>query len=157
MVDTAPRSVRVSSLQRRIEERVANPLLRWLLRSRLHWLASRWLLLLSYTGRRSGRRYTTPVAYARHEGDVLVATPERESDWWRNFTEPRRCGLWLRGVDRAATGRVVTGADRERLLAAYVERHGLLGRLFGIDGPDDVARASREVAVVRFSLREKQE
>jgi hypothetical protein len=43
--------------------RVINPLVRWLIRSPLHWLASRRLALITYTGRRSGRAYTIPVGY----------------------------------------------------------------------------------------------
>jgi hypothetical protein len=40
-----------------ILNRAVNPLVGWLLRSWLHWLASRRLALISYTGRRSGRRH----------------------------------------------------------------------------------------------------
>lgn len=40
-----------------------NPLVRWLMRSPLHWLASRRVALISYTGRRSGRRFTIRVGY----------------------------------------------------------------------------------------------
>jgi deazaflavin-dependent oxidoreductase (nitroreductase family) len=151
-------SNRISPLQRGIEERVANPLFRWLLRTRLHWLASRWLVLLSYVGPRTGRRYTTPVAYARSEGNVVVVTPNRESNWWRNFTEPRACRLWLRGTARTATGVVVTGTERERLLAAYVDSHGLLGRSLGADGratPEELARTNRTLTVVRFTLEDE--
>ena len=41
---------------------------------------------ISYTGRKSGARFTLPVAY-RLRGDTVtiqVAMPERKN-WWRNF------------------------------------------------------------------------
>jgi hypothetical protein len=38
--------------------RAINPLVRWLIRSPLHGLASRRNALITYTGRRSGHRYT---------------------------------------------------------------------------------------------------
>ncbi|MFB6108511.1 MAG: nitroreductase/quinone reductase family protein [Haloplanus sp.] len=150
-------SPRVGPVQRTLERRVANPLARSVLRSRVHWVVSDWFVLVSYVGRRSGRRYTFPVAYHRLDGAIVVATPKRESNWWRNFREPRSCRVWLRGDARAATGEVVTGDERGALLAAYVERHPRLGRLLGVDAalvarPDRLAESSRDVAVVRFVL-----
>ncbi|GAA1736768.1 hypothetical protein GCM10009809_34970 [Isoptericola hypogeus] len=46
----------------------------------------RYLTIVSYTGRRSGRRFSIPVGY-RRSGDVVVI-PVGLSDaksWWRNF------------------------------------------------------------------------
>ena len=50
------------------------------------WL-SRYLTVVSYTGRRSGRTFSTPVGY-RRKGDVVtiaVMMPDVKN-WWRNFT-----------------------------------------------------------------------
>ena len=43
-----------------------------LLRSPLHRLSSGSLLLISYRGRRSGRRFTIPVMYAEREGTLTI-------------------------------------------------------------------------------------
>jgi hypothetical protein len=67
--------------------RTVNPLLRGLLRSPLHRVASGSLALLTVTGRSSGRRYSFPVGY-RREGEVVtiaVGAPRRKR-WWRNLT-----------------------------------------------------------------------
>jgi len=67
--------------------RVGNPLVKGLLRSPLHGLASGRLALISVTGRKSGDVFTFPVMYTR-EGDVVtvvVGWPERKV-WWRNLT-----------------------------------------------------------------------
>jgi F420H(2)-dependent quinone reductase len=64
-----------------------NRIVRGLLRSPLHRLASGRLALITVTGRRSGRRYTIPVAYSQ-EGErvsIEVGWPERKV-WWRNLT-----------------------------------------------------------------------
>jgi hypothetical protein len=70
-----------------ILNRTVNPLVGWLLRSPLHRLASRRLALISYTGRRSGRRHTIPVGYQMDGVDVTmtVGSPERKV-WWRGLT-----------------------------------------------------------------------
>lgn len=136
----------VSPLQRTVERRVANPLLRGLLRSPLHRPASRWLVLVSYVGRRSGDRHSFPAVYARAGGALVVVTPAGESNWWHNFTGERYCTVWLRGSPRSAVGEVLDGERRASALAAYLDAHPALGRLVGArDDPD-------ALAVVRFAV-----
>jgi hypothetical protein len=64
-----------------------NPLVRLLIRSPLHPLASRRLALITYTGRRSGRRYTIPVGYqmADLQVTITVGSPDHKV-WWRSLT-----------------------------------------------------------------------
>lgn len=59
------------------------------LRASPRWGAAvrRRLTVVTYRGRRSGREFSTPVAYT-HRGStvaITVAIPERKK-WWRNFT-----------------------------------------------------------------------
>jgi len=66
-----------------------NPVVRAVLRSPAHRLLSRRLLLLTYTGSRSGAEHTIPVGYVR-DGDGLLVTvgwPERKL-WWRSLRAP---------------------------------------------------------------------
>ena len=101
----------LTSLFRYLETYVANPILRVLLRSPLHVIASDWLLLLSYRGRRSGTRYTTPVAYQR-DGDAIVVTTLREPVvWWRNFRESHPATLWIEGEPVRVRGRAILDPD----------------------------------------------
>ncbi len=60
-----------------------NPLFVWLLRSPLQGLASGGLMLLTFTGRRSGRKFTIPVGYQR-DGDVLtvMVSYAARKQWW---------------------------------------------------------------------------
>ena len=64
--------------------RLVNPFFEALLRSPLHFLVSNRLLLITFTGRRSGEEFTTPVAYDR-DGETLAITSTTDSDWWRNL------------------------------------------------------------------------
>lgn len=56
--------------------RVLNVWVGLLLRSPLHGLAGGRIMLLTVTGRRSGRSLTVPVSYLRHEGVMIVVKPE---------------------------------------------------------------------------------
>jgi len=96
-----------------------NPVVRAVLRSPAHRLLSGRLLLLSYTGRRTGERHTIPVQYVR-EGETLLVTvgwPERKV-WWRSLREPgTRVSLMLAGRRREAIAgvRETTSAVTVRL------------------------------------------
>jgi hypothetical protein len=71
----------------RLMNRTVNPLLRAVLRSPFHRLASGRFALVTYTGRRTGREHTIPTFY-RDKGDevtIAVGWPERKV-WWRNLT-----------------------------------------------------------------------
>lgn len=52
----------------------------------LGWIVGRNLAVITYTGRRSGRTISTPVAYRRHgDGLQITANMPDAKTWWRNF------------------------------------------------------------------------
>lgn len=84
--------------------RIANPMVKALLRSPLHRVLDRQVVLLTVTGRRSGREYTVPVG--RHqEGDTLVVLAE---------------GTWRLNLRGGASVRVLADG-RERTVHAELE------------------------------------
>jgi deazaflavin-dependent oxidoreductase (nitroreductase family) len=73
------------------------------------------LMLISYTGRKTGRAYRQPVSYAR-DGDRLL-TPGG-GRWTLNLRDGRPVRIRVRGRDRMARPELVTDpAEVERLLA----------------------------------------
>ena len=64
-----------------------------LLRSPLHGLMSKKFLLLTFNGRKSGKRYDIPVAYAR-DGDAFSMTTD--SPWWKNLRGESGVGVPVR-------------------------------------------------------------
>lgn len=91
-----------------------NPVVRALLRSPLHRLLSGRLMLLTFTGRKSGRRYTTPVSYMRF-GEIILSSTR--SAWARNLQGGVPVALLLRGEQH--TGRADLITDEEGMTAAY--------------------------------------
>lgn len=92
--------------------RTVNPIVKGLLRSPLHALASSSVALITVTGRRSGREYTFPVNYSEEDDLLLirVGAPERKH-WWRNLVPPAPVRVRLRGVER--TGRAIARGDEQ--------------------------------------------
>jgi deazaflavin-dependent oxidoreductase (nitroreductase family) len=78
------------------------------LRSPLHALMSGRFMIIEFTGRKSGRRYATPVAYVR-EGDRLLLSTD--SPWWRNLAGGAPVRVRLQGRDMAGTGTAVTDPE----------------------------------------------
>lgn len=70
-------------------------------------LLGRSMVTVSYTGRKSGKRISLPVAYRRRGDEVVigVAMPERKQ-WWRNFAG-QGADLTLHFPDGDRTGRAV--------------------------------------------------
>ena len=99
--------------------RISNVVPRALLRSPLHGLLSRGVLLITVTGRRSGRAITTPVHYVQR-GDAVYITSRRGRRWWRNVQPPARVTLRLRGHSRRGLGGVLEDeAGRAEARAAF--------------------------------------
>ena len=92
-----------------------NRVIRGLLRAPLlSRLAGRRLITVYVTGRKSGRRYAVPVAYTRHEGDLLVGTP---FGWGRNLRTGEAVTIRLKGRRRLAD--VLVLADEREVVDAY--------------------------------------
>jgi hypothetical protein len=77
---------------------IINPMMRLLLRSPLHFVQSKSLMLITFTGRKSGRRFTTPVRYVR-VGDTVRCFTSPENLWWRNLRGGAAVLLRLEGKE----------------------------------------------------------
>ncbi len=135
----------------------------WILRSPLRFLLDSTLMLVTVTGRKSGRRYTIPVGYQR-SGDriTVLVSRARTKQWWRNFREPGPITVYTRGRTLGGTAAVVS-PDTPEFLAAFqttFDRMPWLGPQFGVRGlggkrrltGEEHAVLAREGAVVRIEL-----
>ena len=77
---------------------VINPMTRMLLRSPLHFLQSKSLMLITFKGRKSGRLFTTPVRYVR-VGDTVRCFTSAENLWWRNLRGGAPVSLRIEGKE----------------------------------------------------------
>ena len=96
-------------------QNLVNRIIRGLLRAPLvSRLAGGRLITLYVVGRKSGRRYAVPVAYTRHEGDLLVGTP---FGWGRNLRTGEAVTIRFKGRRRLADVRVL--AEEREVVDAY--------------------------------------
>jgi deazaflavin-dependent oxidoreductase (nitroreductase family) len=136
-----------------------NPLVVRLLRSPLHRVLGGGLMLITVTGRRTGRVYTIPVGYQR-DGDVLhvLVSKARRKQWWRNFRSAAPLQVELRGERFAAVGRVVDPRSEQfvRVVEATLRRLPLLARQLGVawDARAGLSGAQREMLARETALVE---
>jgi hypothetical protein len=81
--------------------RLLNHAVAALLRSPLHGLISRDLMLITFTGRKSGRSYTTPVTYSQQGEQIVFHSTQR---WWKNLEGSALVTLRLRGREQGLSG-----------------------------------------------------
>ena len=104
----------ISRIPFTVVNNVVNPVIAAVLRSPAHQLLSHNMLLLTVTGRRSGKRFTFPVSYVRRAGDTVnigIVMPESKL-WWRNLTDGGApVTVLLRGSEIDGFGVVVRKAN----------------------------------------------
>jgi len=76
--------------------RLINPFVVLLAKSPLHFLISSQVLVVTYTGRKSGKYFTVPVSYHKHE-HTLTAVTLRTNLWWKNLKNLESAEIWFKG------------------------------------------------------------
>ena len=142
-----------------LTNRVANPVLRALLRSPAGRRLGRHLAVIRYTGARTGRRRELVTGCARSGAAAWIWVGGAQSKrWWRNFRTPAPVELWLAGEHLAGRGVAVEGAvDPEGCrqgVAAYVGSVPGGGRAMRLKAPPDRLTSDelRGIVLVRVDV-----
>jgi hypothetical protein len=127
----------------------------------LHRLVSRNLLLLTYTGRKSGKRYTTPVGYHRH-GETFTILTKRFRTWWRNFQPSAPVEVYLEGKAYHGEGHALT--DASAIIPIFTDslaKNSMDADIFGVHldplgvpNSEDIRRIAPNVVVLQITLNE---
>lgn len=111
-----------------------------------HSLLGRGMLLLTTTGRKSGRAYTTPLQYFKDGDDIVIvgsnAGNEKHADWWLNLLADPEAEVQVRRNSRRMRAEEVLDEERERLWPLLVEWYPSYARY--------QQRTHRRVPVVRL-------
>lgn len=114
------------------------------------------LMVLTHTGRKSGKQYRQPLNYAIADGAVYcVAGFGAGSDWYKNIIINPRVQVWLPNGWWEGTAQDVTDTpERLRLIRAVIRASGFAGRMAGIDAnameDTELDRLTREYRLIRI-------
>ena len=99
---------------------LANAIATTILRSPWHSMRSDHLLLLTFTGRKSGKEFTTPMRYVQ-EGQTLRLVVVK-SLWWKNLVGDATVRVLLRGEMRSGTAEVLPEVDGDVVVKIHLTR-----------------------------------
>jgi deazaflavin-dependent oxidoreductase (nitroreductase family) len=135
-----------------------NGFISWVLRSPLHGMLSNGMMLITVTGCKTGKKYTTPVGYFRQNGDLWVLT-SRDRTWWKNLQNGAEVSLLLKREYLHAVAKPELNSKAvESLMCQYIKHIPQAARSMGIrvehgtPNLEDIARATKDRLFVRISL-----
>ncbi len=110
-------------------------------------LAGRPMLLLTTTGRKSGRSRTTPLQYFEDGGNMIVIASNGGNTWhpawWLNLERNPEAEVQVRSDKRQVTAERAEGEERERLWEAAVETYS------GYEGYQRTTKREIPVVILR--------
>lgn len=136
-----------------------NPIMIWLLKSPLHGMISKSVMLVTVIGRKSGRSISTPTNYIRDENTLWVIS-WRERTWWRNLRRGAYVRVLLAGRGAEGHGQVIEEEkavaqslqDYYRKVPQYAKYVGIGLDAAGLPVYRDCERAAQKMVVVRIVL-----
>ena len=135
-----------------------NPAMNTLLKSPAHGVISRRIMSVRYRGRKTGKRYATPVSYLRETNTVFCFT---NGSWRHNFLHPhpvelRIRGRWHKGIAQASPA---SDADNTKTMARYFTAVPADAKFYGVRFDQHgkveistVARAAQAMTMIRIDL-----
>lgn len=135
-----------------------NDFMSWVLRSPFHGMLSGGMMLITVTGKRTGKKYTTPVGYYV-EGEYLWIITSRERKWWRNLQGGAAVDLLLKRKPVQAFAEVETDEKSvEARMYEYLRHVPQAAKRMGIrvqdNQPDgsDIARTAKDRLFLKLKL-----
>lgn len=137
---------------------IVNKTMKFMLRSPLHGMVSKTVLLITFAGRKSGKSYTTPVSYSQDGDQVYIFT---HAAWWKNLPSGAQATLRIRGRELQGLAEPVA-EDKQAVtsgLIAHLRKVPSDARYYDVTFDDhgnprteEVEKAAQTVVMIRFRL-----
>ena len=135
-----------------------NDFMSWVLRSPFHRMLSNGTMLITVTGRKTGKTYTTPVGYYQEDGYLWILT-SRDRTWWKNLQSGAQVKLLLkRKPVNGFAETVLDGKTVEAHMFEYLQHVPQAAKPLGIrvenkiPNAEDVARIAKDRLFVKIKL-----
>ncbi len=135
-----------------------NDFMSWVLRSPFHSMLSNGMMLITVTGRKSGKTYTTPVEYYEEDGYLWVLS-SRGRTWWRNLQGGANVKLVLKHNPASGFAEAeLDGKAVETRLFEYVRQMPQAAKPMGIrvenktPNLEDIQRIAKDRLFVKIKL-----
>ena len=131
-----------------------NNTMKLILRSPVHGVVSKTILLITFTGRKTGKTYTTPVSYSRSGDEIYIFT---HAAWWKNLRSDAPVTLRIQGREFQGLAQPVAGDPQAvaARLAAHLQQVRSDAPFYGVTfddrgdpRPEEVAKAAQDVTMI---------
>jgi len=123
---------------------IVNRTMKFVLRSPMHGIVDKTVLLITFTGRKSGKTYTTPVSYSQAGDQVTIFT---HADWWKNLRGDMSVILHIRGRELQGLAEPIA-EDKQAIavgLAEHLQKVRSDAKYYGVTFDDNGTPRSEEV------------
>lgn len=139
--------------------KVLNPLIIILLHSPIHFILSKRIMVLTFYGHKSGKKYRTPLSYLKVEEDILCVT-SLENVWWRNLVDESKVLVTIKGKTLEAAGLAVKDFDEVKNGLVNILNHNSIDSYFakvrlidGIPNMQDIEKAAPIHVLIKIKLQ----
>jgi deazaflavin-dependent oxidoreductase (nitroreductase family) len=109
-----------------------NPVMKQIARSHVQLMRANLLpgmsekaMVLTTTGRKSGRQFSVVVRYVRDGGTIVALNPGGESNWFKNLEATPQATLEIKGTKYDVVASKVTDpAERQHIFELFEAGHG---------------------------------
>jgi len=137
--------------------RLINPVMTFFLN---RGMGAKTLMILEFTGRKTGKLYSLPVGYMQRDQTVYCYTPFA---WWRNLVGGAPVALVIRGEPLTGIGNVSTDtAEIAAGMDTYLRHNPGDARFYKVKLdrnrhpiPEDIAKAAKDNVQIRIELDPK--
>jgi hypothetical protein len=137
--------------------RLSNFFIKTLVKSPLHPLLGESFAVITVTGRKTGKKITTPINTVRID-DCLTVISMRERTWWRNLCDGRVALLHRSGKQSPVRGKIIDSpAEVASVLTKYFAQYpnyaGYFQIQLGSDGmpdPVELERVAHERVIIEL-------
>jgi deazaflavin-dependent oxidoreductase (nitroreductase family) len=136
-----------------------NNAMKLVLRSPMHGMISKSILLITFSGRKSGKTYTTPVSYSQSDNQVTLFT---HAAWWKNLHSGAQVTLRLRGQELQGLAEQPVAEDKQAVAAgllAHLRKVPTDASFYGVTFDDqrnpraeEVEKAAQSVVMICIRL-----
>lgn len=130
----------------KLRNRILNTVLIPLLRSPGHRLVSKTVMLITFTGRKTGQQYSFPVGYKREENTITIFT-RKDRKWWRNLQDGAEVSLRIRGKNLTA---VATSNLQDDVEAMYP----LMKEMYPTLSEKDKVELAPKMVMIRLEIKD---
>jgi hypothetical protein len=135
--------------------KIGNLFMTAIITSPLHGLMGEGFAVIAVTGRKTGRRISTPVNVSPQAGELVVIS-YRSRNWWKNLLDGRTGELRHRGKTIPVVARILDQTPGVKsMLKSYFDQYPGRAKYFGIQTDPDghisgevLARAAQERVVI---------